>query len=251
MKTKTNTAPLKVVDEGNGDDPEASAERRKAEYAALEGDEPEAKIEAEDFSEQESKITAEADEAKPGIPDPLDLTALRINPSTQSTKVGRVLRVLTGRPGKQDFFRVHPDPSYRMTFGMIELKEDGEDYLVTPDLVPLLPGEVVFKMMYTTLNRAGVIRLWSVRIPSADDRGQFTTWWTSGHEGAALAVDKWVRLVPSRALGGYEIMYAEGAIPDPDWSAVPSFKELLLSGYGQRCINTIDHAVIKALRGQG
>jgi hypothetical protein len=214
MNIKTNTAPLKVVDEAK----EAEA----------------------------------IQETKPGIiPDPLDLTKLRLNPSfIETTKVKRVLRVLTGRPSNQDFFRVHPDESYRMLFGMVDLKEDGEDYLVAPDLVPLLPLEVVHKVVYTTINRQGVLRLWSVRVPGEGDHKAGGTWWQSGHEAATMATSKWVRIRADRSLGAYDIMFAESEIPDPDWSAVPSFNELLVNAYGKRWINSLDHGVIKKLYGR-
>jgi hypothetical protein len=183
-----------------------------------------------------------------GIPDPFDLTSLRINPSyLESAKVKRVRPVVTGRPSPQDFFRVHPDPSYRTTFGMIELKEDREDYLVVPDLVPQLPGEVILKTMYTTINRQGTLRLWSIRVPNADERKSL--WWQSGHEAADQATTKWLRIKPNMDVGAYEMLVAESEIPEPNWSEIPPFKELLHNAYRLRVINDLDHAVIKKLRG--
>ena len=48
---------------------------------------------------------------------------------------------------------------------MIELKDDREDYLVRPEILPDLAGEVVYKTLFTAINRQGVLFLWSVRLP--------------------------------------------------------------------------------------
>ena len=50
--------------------------------------------------------------------------------------VGAAKKLLTTvpvrKPNKQDFVRVHPDVPYRLTVGLIELKENRETYLVLP-----------------------------------------------------------------------------------------------------------------------
>jgi hypothetical protein len=185
-----------------------------------------------------------------GLPDPTDLTALALDPSVymETGKVKRIRQILAGRPSPQTFFRVHPDPAYRLGFAMVELKEEREDYLVIPALVRELPGEVVHKMLYTTLDRNGTIRLWSVRLPSEDDR-KTMLWYKSAHDAAELAKSKWVRLKANMHDGAYECIVAEAEIPEPDWSQLAPFPDLLHSAYNNRVIRTLDHAVIKRLRG--
>ena len=54
------------------------------------------------------------------------------------------------KPNRQDFVRVHPDPAFRLTpAAIIEVKEDREVYLVTPDMAQLLPGEFSVATLYT------------------------------------------------------------------------------------------------------
>ena len=65
-----------------------------------------------------------------------DLSSLRLDQSFADT-VG-VKKLLTTvpvrKPNRQDFVRVHPDPTYRLTpAAIIEVKEDREVYLVTPE----------------------------------------------------------------------------------------------------------------------
>jgi hypothetical protein len=188
--------------------------------------------------------------AKPEIPDPFDLENLRLNPSYVETAGVKKLRntVPARRPSPQDFVRVHPDPTYRENFGMIELKDDREDYLVLPHLVPQLPGEIVFKTIFTAINRQGVVFLWPVRLPSPDDKPN--AWWQSAREAAELAMTKWVRMRANMSLGAYDLFTAESDIPDPEWSELEPFQDLLRIAYRGRLVVDLDHPVIKRLSGR-
>ena len=42
-----------------------------------------------------------------------------------------------------------------------------------------------------------------------------------------MATKQWVRVTPNMAVGGYDVYEASAAIPDPNWSDLPPFKELL------------------------
>jgi hypothetical protein len=188
--------------------------------------------------------------AKPEIPDPFDLENLRLNPSYVETAGVKKLRntVPARRPSPQDFVRVHPDPTYRENFGMIELKDDREDYLVLPHLLPQLPGEIVFKTIFTAINRQGVVFLWPVRLPSPDDKPN--AWWQSAREAAELAMTKWVRMRANMSLGAYDLFTAESDIPDPEWSELEPFQDLVRIAYRGRLVVALDHPVIKRLSGR-
>src|SRR5437899_8938057 len=97
------------------------------------------------------------------MPNPFDSAALRLDQSYADT-VG-VKKLLTTvpvrKPNRQDFVRVHPDPTYRLTpAAIIEVKEDREVYLVTPDMAQALPGEFATVTLFTTINRQGTLHLW-------------------------------------------------------------------------------------------
>src|SRR5262245_11704956 len=114
---------------------------------------------------------AEASAATPP-PDPFDIASLRLNPSFLETAgVKNLLTTVPARrPSPQDFVRVHRGPEFRENFAMIDLKDDGEDFLVRPEILPELVGEVVYKTLFTAINRQGVVFLWPVRLPASDDR---------------------------------------------------------------------------------
>jgi hypothetical protein len=185
---------------------------------------------------------------KPEIPNPFDLAKLRLNPSFTETVGVRKLRttVPVRKPSPQDFIRVNPNPAYRDNFAMIELKDEREEYLVSPKIASLLPGEIVLKTIYTAINRQGVVFLWPVGLPSADDKPN--AWWNSAREAAEMAMTKWLRMRANMSLGAYEITVAESEIPDPEWSKVEeSFQDLLQLAFELRLVTDLDHAVIKRL----
>jgi len=151
------------------------------------------------------------------------------------------------KPGRQDFIRVHPDESYRLQTAILELKEDRENYLISPDLWHELPGEVTPKILYTTVNRQGVCFLWPVRL--ADEAGRLDEWNRSAHKAAQLSMGIWVRVASNRSLGAYEIFTPTGELPEPEWPEI-SFQEILRIAFGDYQINSLDHPVLKRLRGE-
>jgi hypothetical protein len=180
--------------------------------------------------------------------DPFDLASLRLNPSFLETAgVKKLLTTVPARrPNPQDFVRVHPSPDYRADFALIDLKDDREDYLVRQEVLSELISEVVFKTIFTAINRQGVVFLWPVRLPAPDDRK--TEWPRSQREAAELAMTKWVRLKANMSLGAYEIAVAESVMADPIWPDL-TYQELVRIAYRDRMITTIDHPVVRRLRG--
>ena len=155
-----------------------------------------------------------------GAPEPFDVNKLRLDQSfTESAGVKKLLTTVPVRkPGKQDFIRVHPSPDYRATLGLIELHDERETYLLTPDIARALPGEYALATLYTTVNRAGVVHLWPVKLPAPD--GKVTEWHRSAAEAAEMAMSKWIRVKPNMQLGAYEIYASAGVIPDPEWPSL-------------------------------
>jgi hypothetical protein len=181
-------------------------------------------------------------------PDPFDLASLRLNQSFLETAgVKKLLTTVPARrPSAQDFVRVHPSPEYRENFAMIDLKDDREDFLVRPELLPDLAGEVVYKTLFTAINRQGVVFLWPIRLPAPDERK--SEWARSAREAAEIAMGKWIRLKANMSLGAYEVTVAESVMAEPVWPEL-SFQELVRIGYRDRMVTTLDHAVVKRLRG--
>jgi hypothetical protein len=191
-------------------------------------------------------------EIKPDLklvsPDPFDPAALRLDQSfTEGPAVKKLLTTIPVRkPGAQDFVRVHQGEDYRLDTAVINLKDDREVYLVSPVLVRELVDECIPVTLYTTISRQNVLSLWPVRLPGQD--GKDMEWWRSAREAAELAMKSWARMKANVALGAYEISLASGNLPEPEWPQL-SFQEILRIAFREFYIDSIDHAVIKKLRG--
>jgi hypothetical protein len=181
-------------------------------------------------------------------PDPFDPANLRLDQSfVESAGVRKLLTTIpVGKPNKQDFIRVHPDPAFRQLVGLIDLHEEREIYLVPQTLAHELVGEFLPFTLFTTINRQGVTRLWPVRVPDADGRAM--EWHRSALEAAERAMTKWIRVTANMSLGAYEVRVSDSTA-EPQWPE-QTFNELLRIAFKDRLITSLDHPVVKRLRGQ-
>src|SRR5262249_41748413 len=115
-----------------------------------------------------------------------------------------------------------------------------------PEILQELADEIVFKTVFTAVNRQGVVFLWPIRLPAPDDRK--TEWSRSAREAAELAMNQWLRLKANMSLGAYEITVAETAMADPVWPEL-TYEQLIRIGFRDRMITIVDHPVVKRLRG--
>jgi hypothetical protein len=180
---------------------------------------------------------------------PFDPARLRL---TQNfSEIAGVKKVLTTvpvrKPTRQDFIRTHPDDSYWLETAVLEWKEDREVYLVEPDIWHELAGDIVPKVIITTINRQGDISLWLIRLPGED--GRLDDWNQSALEGANLARKVWVKVASKMSFGAYEVYEAVGDIPDPEWPDI-TFPKILEIAFRERFIKDMDHPIIRRLRGE-
>ncbi|MFZ1948679.1 MAG: hypothetical protein WB037_08285 [Pseudolabrys sp.] len=178
-----------------------------------------------------------------------DLMSLRLDQSYADT-VG-VKKLLTTvpvrKPHRQEFVRVHPDPAYRFTpAAIIEVREDRETYLVTPEMAPGLQGEFASATLFLTVNRQGQVQLWPVKLPGPD--GRPNEWNRTAAAAAERAMEKWVRVTSSMSLGAYEIFEASGNIPEPVWPD-HSFEEIVGIAFRDRLVDRPDHPLVQRLKG--
>jgi hypothetical protein len=184
-------------------------------------------------------------------PDPFDPARLRLGQDFGDR--GAVKKLLTTvpvrKPSKEHFVRTHPDPAFRLVTGVLELKEDREIYLVDPALWPELATEATFgpRMLITTVTRQGVVMLWPIRLPGTD--GRVDEWNRSALEAAETARKSWVRVQANMSLGAYEIMVAAGTTATPEFPAL-TMGEILRVAFRDRYIDTLDHPVLRKLRGE-
>ena len=207
----------------------------------------------------ENRVSGES-EALPGgpggsaddaAPDPFDPGRLRLS---QDFAAGlgvkkALLTVPVRKPSKEWWVQTHPNESYRIQTAVLELKEDRELYLVDPALWEELATESTFgpRALFTTITRQGVVLLWPIRLPGPD--GKIDEWNRSAMEAATMAVGQWVRVAANMHLGAYEVYTASADLPAPEWPGMP-FAELLRVAFRDRYLDTLDHPVLKRLRGE-
>ncbi len=130
---------------------------------------------------------------------------------------------------------------------MLELKEERETYLVAPDLRHELFGELVPVTIFTAINRQGVVFLWPCRLP--DETGRSNSWHESALEAVERAKSTWTRVAADMSLGAYRIWEARGDLPEPEWPE-QSLRDLLSIAFKSRYVDSLDHPVLKRLRGE-
>jgi hypothetical protein len=159
-----------------------------------------------------------------------------------------ILTVPVRKPAKEWFIRVHPEVAYQLPTIVLELKETNETYLVSQTIWQALAGESTLspRMLFTAMNRQGVMFVWPVKLPGAD--GRLDAWSKSAMEAAELAQRAWVRLQADQHLGAYRVHVAEH-LPGPDWPEV-SFRDLLRIAFKDRYIDSLDHVILRQLRGE-
>lgn len=176
-----------------------------------------------------------------------DLKSLRLSQDfTSQIGVKKLITTVpVHKPNRQDFVRVRAGAAWQLPTAVIELKEDRETYLVHPGILDELAGEVVAKIIFTAINRQGVIFLWPVKIPTQDARGD--SWSRSALEAANLATEKWIRIQANMSLGAYDTFEAT-TDSEPVWPDT-SFQRLMDIAFKDRYITSLDHPVVKRLRG--
>jgi hypothetical protein len=177
-----------------------------------------------------------------------NLEELRLDPSRQVESVERLLtKVPIRKPLKQAFNRVHPDEGYRINIGLLQLKTEGETYIVSPSLAAELVEETTPVCLFTTVDRQGEVFLWPVKLP--DSLGKIDEWNKSAMVGAQHAMEDWVRVSANRSLGCYEVFKAKGELEEPSWP-IKTFDELIEIAFKDYFIDSLDHPVVKKLRGE-
>lgn len=204
-------------------------------------------ITAAEVSSHASGTTPSQDTTDPL--DPFDPPNLRISQDFEA-QLGvkkALVTVPVRKPNRQSFVRVHPDPAYTVTTTILELKEEGENYLVARSLAPELPTEVAPRILFTSITRQGYLFIWPVRLPGID--GRQDEWSRSSLEAARMATTRWVRVASNKSAGYYEIYEATAKIPEPEWPDMP-MKKILAIAFKDRYIDSLDHPVLMKLRGQ-
>jgi hypothetical protein len=198
------------------------------------------------FNQDNSTAKAQLEPQENDVFDNIDSLRLSQNFSESVGVTKALLTVPVRKPGRQEFIRVRPGNDWCLQTAILELKEERISYLVDPALWAELPGEVVPKILFTTLSRQGVLTLWPIRLPGPDGRQDH--WSRSALDAAEMAKKRWIRVAANMGLGAYDVFTASSDFQEPEWPDV-SFKEILKIAFRDQYIKDFDHPVMQRLRG--
>jgi hypothetical protein len=185
--------------------------------------------------------------ATPG--DAQDIEALWLDPKLGDGITDVHLHTIPiGKP--RDFFRAHPDPTFRRRTEIYVHKPEGaieEQYYI---LDPAMRGRLEEGrpcVIVTCVYRDGSPRLWPIMFPRSGEKDN--TAWSTARSAARTSMERWVKLVWSKrcyltrdALAGYA--------PDPDWSKLPPFNEMVKLAFGEHgIIRDTNHPIYRELMG--
>lgn len=178
----------------------------------------------------------------------LNLKRLRLTQNfTDEISVKKVITIIPARkPNRHEYIRVRSGEEWRLQTCVLTLKNDPEAYLVDPGMWSALSLEIVPTMLFTSINREGVLFVWPAKLPRED--GRRDNWGRSAFKAATMAESKWVRIASNMNLGAYEVYEAQGDLPDPEWPEL-SFAEIIRIAFKENFIKDPEHPVIRRLRG--
>ncbi len=180
--------------------------------------------------------------------DPFDPARLRLTEATQIGVKKAVTVIACSKPNRQQFVRVHPSEDYRMQTALFTDEVNREAYLVSPDLWDELAGNIQPTVLFAAITKTtNNVFLWPARVPDAD--GRRNNWHLSAFRAAELAMTKWVRVQANMSDGKYDVFEATGDIPDPDWPEM-SLRDMLEISFGDRFIDSLEHPILRQLRGE-
>jgi len=189
-------------------------------------------------------------QARPSPPDPFDPASLRLGADySEGLGVRKVITTVPNRkPNKSEWFQVRQGEEWRLQTAVLELEKGVErsTYLVSPALRAELSGEIVPALLLICVNRAGDLFLWRVKLPGPD--GRSNTWTDSALQIAKAAENNWCRMVSDTANGIYTHYEPAAVLPNPQWPDL-SFPEILKLAFRGRMIDSLDHPVLRELRG--
>ena len=130
---------------------------------------------------------------------------------------------------------------------IMEDKETGDFYLVNPALRAHLFQECFPARLSLAVTRNGDPFVWMQKLPGSD--GRRCLWHDTMLTAAGLAETKWVRVISNMSAGCNDVYEATGINVEPQWPDL-SFKEILRLCFKDQFIDSLDHSLLKKLRGE-
>jgi hypothetical protein len=183
--------------------------------------------------------------------DPLDINNLRMDQAELDRPAVKpvLLSIPIRRPDRLEFIRVRAGEEFRVgPVPFIELRGPQEIYLVDPRFKPeLRPKEYWVGMIYLAITQYDKPFLWATKLQSPT--GKTSSWYDSAQDCAEQAMREWLQVESDQDAGIYLPKRPVDEFPEPAWPE-QSMQELIRLGFKRRIVDSLDHPVMKRLRGR-
>ena len=179
----------------------------------------------------------------------LDLEKLTLPQDFQNMPGAKKLyiNIPVRKPNKTEFFRVLDDEKYTIQAAIIELKEEGETYLIDQELMVDLSEFIVPVQVVVAVTRMGALMIWPVKLPQA----RRNAWHDTALQASELAKKKWICMRANMSAGCYELSEATGKLPEPEFPTKElTFKKMLELAFRDFYVDNLEHPLVRHLSGQ-
>ena len=194
-------------------------------------------------------VSAGGKGAASAVPDAADIEGLWDAPAEGDGITDAHYHVVpVDRP--KDFFRTHTDPAYRRRCEIYTHKIEGvigeAHYVIAPSMRGRIE-EAKPCTLVVVVYRDGSPRIWPIKFPkegSTDNEA-----WISARAAAKVGIERWTKLVWVKR--SYQTREAlPGYAPDPDFSKLPPFNDLVKLAFGAGgIIRDENHPIYRELFG--
>jgi hypothetical protein len=170
-------------------------------------------------------------------------------PGVKGASATGIVAMSVGKaPGKNEFFRTHPDFRPVVPIVDIEIGMEKQFFAVADPMIAALAGigiTVTDHTLYMTVTSRGALRLVPVRHANADgDQNEYAR---TKEIGLREGVDQWVRLYTDQENRAYKVFPApEGRFSDPVWPELKPARIFKLAFRDKgRLLDSPEHALFK------
>jgi hypothetical protein len=204
---------------------------------------------AGDTSFEPDRLEAESSSKAGSVIDPFDPDTYRKAQNlTAASGVKDVLvELAVGSPKAHWWVRVHRE--HWFPYWVIDLKDEREQYLVMPHLIPLLRGmpTLKYKHFHLAVTMQGLPFLWAIRVPLDDTRPP-DKWMVTPIAAVAQARKVWTQMSWNEETKKHDLRESDSAV-EPVWPDLP-LRELIKLGFGDKVVKDMSHPVVTRLQGR-
>lgn len=158
-----------------------------------------------------------------------------------------ITHIPIAKPHWQKFFRTHPDDSYHRTVNLYSDQINKQDYLVVPKLSFELAEITLRRTLFYIVTRQSEVMLMPVGVHEPLE--EWNSYHATAYKAALMAKTEWVRMKADQSAQMYRISTAPSSLEEPEWPDL-TLSEVLRIAFKDRVIESIEHPVLKALRGE-